>query len=331
MSDVDQLMVRTSPFTSSTSSTSLTTHHDINTLHFPHFFVESCSRFFNIQTSCNIDSYWGVSLHQIAEGLYKAFDKDIEQFLPGLNTNQLPFFEYATLLHEQSTSKTSILPMTEEVNQTKSGADDVKTIDFSECTYPVPLVGFIGEMGHGKSTAAEFLCQNFGYVEYSFARPLKEGVKILFSLSDSQVYTEQKNEVDPRWNISPRVMLQKLGTELFREKLSEYLPQLSNIHSTLWIANFLRWFRDHQNSRVVVSDCRFQDEAACLKDCNFVLIRMVRPTHAVPHATPTFPQHASESVQKIIQVDDTIINDGTLHDLYLRVKHRLLTQKVEHT
>lgn len=75
------------------------------------------------------------------------------------------------------------------------------------------VVGLLGRAGSGKSTSAEYLEEHFTAARYSFARPLKELAKELFGLTDEQVYgtQAQKEEVDPRYGVSARDLLIRLG------------------------------------------------------------------------------------------------------------------------
>ena len=76
------------------------------------------------------------------------------------------------------------------------------------------LIGFSGKAGAGKDTAGKFLCDTYRCMHYYFAKPLKEGAKIMFNLSDEQI--ENKEKVIEPWGMSPRKLYQLLGTEVGR-------------------------------------------------------------------------------------------------------------------
>lgn len=272
--------------------------------HYPSFFEKGCCAFFGLQDdndNATIDPYWTVSRQMIYDALLNAFNRDWEQYIPNLKIpiNQM-FIDYASEINLQAQTTESVhieYPSSVQMD------DD-----------PFPNVGLSGEMGHGKSTVAAYLCSKYHYTEYSFARPLKEGVKRLFSLTDAQVYGEEKNQIDNRWGVSPRYLLQQIGTELFRDKLTNYLPQIHPVPN-LWIRNFQRWVQTHAK-RVVVSDCRFMDECGALHDLGIKVYRVVRSGLSTQ---PSSSAHASESLQKHLPVDETILNDGTLDELYLTI------------
>jgi hypothetical protein len=74
-------------------------------------------------------------------------------------------------------------------------------------------IGLLGQKGSGKDTLADYLVNNKGFVKYSFATPVKNISKILFNLSDEQLYGNLKEIIDDKLGISPRVIFQRLGTE----------------------------------------------------------------------------------------------------------------------
>ena len=95
------------------------------------------------------------------------------------------------------------------------------------------LIGITGKRGHGKTTAANVLIRDFGFIEYSFAKPLKEICKIMFRLTDEQVYGDYKikEKIDERIGRSPREILQLIGTEFGRERLHDIFYYDFNIPS----------------------------------------------------------------------------------------------------
>jgi hypothetical protein len=132
-----------------------------------------------------------------------------------------------------------------------------------------------------------------------------------------------KDQVDDFWGVSPRYILQNIGTGLFRNDLQIYLPNLK-ISKTFWIENFFRWFKKNAQKKIIVSDCRFPDERQALKDCGFKLFRVVRPCLNVDYLS----NHESEMLQKSIQVDKEIINDGSLQELYTKVDNEIIKNYV---
>jgi hypothetical protein len=148
------------------------------------------------------------------------------------------------------------------------------------------LVGLTGKAGHGKDTVGGFLDELAGLSRMSFAAPLKEAARALWELSDEQLYGEKKNEVDPRWGVSPRVAMQKLGTEVARDMFPLWMPGLG---ANFWLKHFLLRYKRARERRpdrgVVVCDVRFPNEAALVRKLGGVVVRVNRPGHS-SHGQP---------------------------------------------
>ena len=75
------------------------------------------------------------------------------------------------------------------------------------------IIGFLGNKGSGKDTAGNYLVKHHNYKRYAFADPIKEIARHLFNLDDTQLYGDKKDMIDERWNLTPRTIFQRLGTE----------------------------------------------------------------------------------------------------------------------
>ncbi len=280
---------------------------------YPSFFEKGCCEFFGLRyekDNYTIDPYWNVSRQMIYDAMMSAFNRDWMLYIPNLKIpEKQTFIEYASLV----SIRTPRLDYRHAVCISPVESPVKENLSF-------PNIGLAGEMGHGKSTVATYLCSQYQYTEYSFARPLKEGVKRLFSLTDTQVYGDEKNKMDERWGVSPRYLLQQVGTELLRNNLTKYLPQINPVPN-LWIRNFQRWVQIH-SKRVVVSDCRFTDECEALHNLGMKVYRVSRSGVSSQTSSNV---HVSESLQKHLPVDDTIQNNGTLEELYLSVDRLMKT------
>src|SRR6185369_15686402 len=91
-----------------------------------------------------------------------------------------------------------------------------------------------------------------------FRSSLKKGCREFFGFSHEQLHGSQKKEVDPFWRHTPRELLQKIGTELFRVELPKLCPGITS----MWIQSLERQMLSlPANAKVVISDVRFIDEA----------------------------------------------------------------------
>lgn len=201
------------------------------------------------------------------------------------------------------------------------------------------IIGICGFIGSGKDTVADYLVNFHEFRRESFAGTLKDAVAAVFGWDRTLLEgrtkqaREWREQVDPWWaerlnipNLTPRWVLQQWGTEVCRKAF----------HDDIWIAsleNKLRLATDN----VVISDCRFPNEIKSIKDAGGIVIRVKRGVDPVWHDTlvemqgratigikadymKQFNIHASEWAWAGSDFDFVIENDGTLEELYARVK-----------
>ncbi|AFO71718.1 putative dNMP kinase [Caulobacter phage CcrSwift] len=163
------------------------------------------------------------------------------------------------------------------------------------------LIAITGKRGHGKTTAARRL-EAAGYRHINFADPLREIAKIAYGVTDLEMSDPVlKETVLDRYPFkSPRDILQKIGTEMFR-----------SYESDTWIEAFKRAAGGY--SHVVCSDCRFLNEAAAVRALKGRIIRVEDPRKVTKDAAS---QHASELEMDLIVPDWTITNDRGIDDLH---------------
>lgn len=170
------------------------------------------------------------------------------------------------------------------------------------------LIGFAGPMGSGKTTAANLIP---GAVVKSFATPLKKGVAEIFGFTDHQLYTmEGKNSIDEFWGVSPREVLQYIGTDCIRK----YLPGF-------WVRRMELELKKIRGQRIVViDDVRFNDEANLIRKLSGAVVHIVGRRAEVPEEVA---KHKSEKGVELMLHDVTLDNSGTVYDLQ-KVVRRLL-------
>lgn len=165
------------------------------------------------------------------------------------------------------------------------------------------IIGLLGAAGSGKSTVATHLERNYGAVSRALADPLKEIVGRAFDLTGPQLYgtQEQKETVDPRYNVSPRWLMQRIGTEGVRYAFGE----------DIWVTELMR--RAKQDGLTAVSDVRFVNEASLLQEEGAIIIRLVNTTRQ----SKADPTHASEAQWSLCPYDYEIVHDGEKLDSLL--------------
>ena len=184
------------------------------------------------------------------------------------------------------------------------------------------LIAFLGKKSSGKDTAADFLIKNDNYIKYVFADPLKKGIQAFFNLSDDQLYDEKLKEIiDPRWGVSPRKLLQTIGTDIFQYLIHDLLPNLKGEKRNHWVTLFKEWYLEelnkNPNMNVVIADARFTHEIKAIKELGGKVFKIVRP-----RLEENVDQHLSENEINCIPdeiIDDTIMNDSDLDSLYCKI------------
>ena len=167
------------------------------------------------------------------------------------------------------------------------------------------LIGISGKAGAGKDTLGKYLCDEYRCVHYYFAKPLKEGAKVMFNLSDEQI--ENKEKVIEPWGMSPRKIYQLLGTEVGR-----------GIDVNVWVKNAEMFVRQNAGFTVVVTDVRFSNEAFWIHNRGGIVINIVRDKDDIEEN-----KHSSEGGLKSSDIDLTIYNNGTIEDMCNEVTYMI--------
>lgn len=162
------------------------------------------------------------------------------------------------------------------------------------------IVAIVGSRGVGKDTVGKILVEKHGFTRIAFADKVKEIAMDLYGLALAQVHgtIEQKETVDPRWGLTPRFILQRLGTDVAR-----------NVHPETWIRYVMRQIASRPDHNYVITDCRFPNEADAVRKVGGVVWRVRRSS------APRDDGHASEVDQAAIVPDWTLENEGTIDEL----------------
>jgi hypothetical protein len=185
----------------------------------------------------------------------------------------------------------------------------------------VPIIIGVGyKKGVGKDTVANRLVDAYGFTRISFADPLKEACRIIFHFTNAQLYGDQKEVLDPRWNKTPREVLQLAGTEAFRNVIDQ----------NVWIKSLQYKIENQiaktptQQLKIVIPDVRFPNEAEAIRSMPGGLLWKVNRNTPITE----FSSHVSEtSLDNFTDWDEVLINDNTMTALYQKVD-RLLNQIV---
>ena len=140
------------------------------------------------------------------------------------------------------------------------------------------IVGICGFIGSGKDTVADYLVNFHEFRRESFASTLKDAVANVFGWDRTMLEgrtaqaREWREQVDPWWaarldmpTLTPRWVLQYWGTEVCRK----------SFHDDIWIASLENKLRNSQD-HVVISDCRFPNEIASIRNVGGKIIWVQR-------------------------------------------------------
>ena len=205
------------------------------------------------------------------------------------------------------------------------------------------IVGFVGLIGAGKDTAADYLVNFHGFRRDSFASTLKDAVAAVFGWDRTllegrtQEAREWREQVDTWWaerldmpKLTPRWVLQYWGTDVLRNAF----------HDDIWIASLENKMRKTRDN-IVISDVRFPNEIAAIKNAGGLVVRIKRgedPTwfaaaeayNRGPNANPdwciskskldTLKVHASEYSWVGCDIDHIVYNDTTIDELFTQIR-----------
>lgn len=177
------------------------------------------------------------------------------------------------------------------------------------------IVGFTGKSGAGKDTAAQCLIDK-GWKKVSFADPIKEMLIALDPtvLNDDGDYWSlsciiSESSFEHAKNSVPEVrrLLQVLGTECGRDIIGKHLP-----NPWLEIAKAKIYEHFDNGYNVVVTDVRFDDEAAMISGLDGIVVHII----GVGCGSN---EHSSESGVSDALVRATVFNQNSINVLHQRV------------
>ena len=165
------------------------------------------------------------------------------------------------------------------------------------------VIGFAGKARSGKDTAGKYLVDEYQFLRYSFAQPLKDATKIMFHLTDKQI--ENKEKPAEPWGRSPRELYQKVGTDIAR-----------NIDVNVWVKGADIFMHDNPGRSIVITDVRFSNEAFWIRDQGGIVVYLQSETRGIYENG----EHSSENGLSGEDVDIVIENDGTINALHEKLE-----------
>lgn len=200
------------------------------------------------------------------------------------------------------------------------------------------IIGLIGFAGSGKGTVGDMLVEKHGFTKLAFADSVKDATAAIFGwprsllegdTDESRVFREKRDDfwsAKLGYEMTPRLALQKMGTEAGRDVFGE----------SLWVTSTERKMMQHEN--VVVADVRFPNEIKFIQDKGGFVVRVIRGPEpdwyetALEWNTSTnrsnlsMPNvHSSEWAWIGQPTDYMLWNNGSKGELEANVKYLLTT------
>lgn len=168
------------------------------------------------------------------------------------------------------------------------------------------LVGIAGKAGAGKDTVADMLWVDHDFSKFSFAYPLKLCVAATFGIGMKKLDDREFKEVDhPKWGLSPRRMMQRMGDAVRRE-----------FGEDIFVRHLELLMDTAHDDDIVISDVRFKEEAEMIRKRGGVIIQLDREGAGTV-------AHRSEDGLPADLIDHVVRNDGTKDALYLEIERIL--------
>lgn len=159
----------------------------------------------------------------------------------------------------------------------------------------------------GKDTFAK-VAKKFGYHKYALADPLKEAIKSIFLFTDEQLNDQtRKEEIDPRWGLSPREAMTIIGTELLQIDIHNYFPKGKlTFDRDIFVKRYEYWENNNDYELIIISDLRLQHEYDFFKKrgAKFILINR--------DIIGEKSKHESENTYKNFKFDYVIDNNKSI-------------------
>ena len=207
------------------------------------------------------------------------------------------------------------------------------------------IIGIVGSIGSGKDTIADYLVNFHEFRRESFASSVKDALSVIFGWDRvllegrTKESREWREQLDEWWasrldipQLTPRWVMQNFATELCRDQF----------HTDIWIASLENKLRKSKDN-IVITDCRFPNEFESIKKMGGIIVRVKRGPEPVwiTHVTGAlngdqfdrdilknqYGIHESEWGWYGLSFDSIIDNDGSIQDLYNKVKEFITSQE----
>lgn len=177
------------------------------------------------------------------------------------------------------------------------------------------VIAVCGKKRSGKDTIAKYISENYNYIPYSFAGPMKIVAEILFGWTQEEI-EKNKEVIDPLFGISPRQFLIDFGTNYMQYDLGSRYPLFKEINNRqFWVKSTVNKIKK-EGKNAIISDMRFQHEYDYLKE-NISDVLFIKVNRSVERNYERFD--LTETDIDSIPSDIIINNNTDLYDLFKKV------------
>jgi len=177
------------------------------------------------------------------------------------------------------------------------------------------IIGITGRKFSGKDTLGCYFVNHRNYIRFAYADALKNATRAIFDFNDEQLNGNKKETIDEFWGVTPRQVLQFIGTDLFRNHGSELLPQVGN---NIWIWVVKRKLKkildENPDAKIVITDVRFENELNLIKELGGQIIKVKREIQN------NSDNHESEKYIDELYCDISVENNGTISEFYDKIE-----------
>lgn len=173
------------------------------------------------------------------------------------------------------------------------------------------IIGLSGRKRSGKDTVGKYLAEQHQFSLDSFARPLKDSIQLIYGWTSEHTDGDLKEVECPYWKVTPRTVMQRMGTEMGRQ-----------LDVDIWRKSLERRLTKRLEEDeakipvgIAITDVRFPNEADGIRALGGEIWRIVRPSLG-----PQTDFHPSETGLDHYRFDREIENDGSIDDLYAKVR-----------
>jgi hypothetical protein len=170
-------------------------------------------------------------------------------------------------------------------------------------------IAFVGKAQSGKDTAGKRLVENWAFTRLAFADPLK------------RMALQVNPYIPTGYGVTVRLeaLVADVGWEYAKANYPEVRRVLQHMGQTVrehdedfWVRVLMDKVKAAKgwNMPLVVTDCRYENEARTLKAHGFILVRIKRPDLV------STDSHDSENALNDFPTDVTLINGGSIFDLH---------------